>query len=127
MSLMARFDRKIFVPDRIVLIFIMTTTTPTLLRKLRIRNVEMKAMNAVSLSDKLIVSFAVVSKDVRSSVMGPYPAAVTTVTTCSQIHASYHCLSLDAVCNYIARRQIMRLEETSNYIHSQDPHQVPCL
>ena len=71
MSLMARFDRKIFVTVRNVLILIMTTTTLTLLRKLRIRNVEMKAMNAVSLSDKLIVSFAVVSKDVCSSVMGP--------------------------------------------------------
>ena len=71
MSLMARFDRKIFVTVRNVLIFNMTTTTLTLLRKLRMRNVEMKAMNAVSLSDKLIVSFGVVSKDVCSSVMGP--------------------------------------------------------
>ena len=71
MSLMARFDRKIFVTVRNVLIINMTTTTLTLLRKLRIRNVEMKAMNAVSLSDKLIVSFGVVSKDVCSSVMGP--------------------------------------------------------
>ena len=79
MSLTARFDRKIFVTVRNVLIFIMTTTTLMLLKKLRMRNVEMKAMNAASLSDKLIVSFAVVSKDVCSSVMSPETAVATTL------------------------------------------------
>ena len=60
-SLTARFVRNIFVTVRNVLIFIMTTKTLTLLRKLRMINVEMKAMNAVSLSDKLIVLFALVT------------------------------------------------------------------
>ena len=60
MSLTARFVRNIFVTVRIVLIFIMMTTTHTLLRKLRMINVDMKTMNAASLSDKLIVLHAVV-------------------------------------------------------------------
>ena len=62
MSLTARFVRNIFVTVRIVLIFIMTTTTHTLLRKLRMINVDMKTMKAASLSDKLIVLFVVVSQ-----------------------------------------------------------------
>ena len=81
MSLTARFVRNMFVTVRIFLIFIMTTTTHTLLRKLRMINVEMKAMNATSLSDKLIMSFVMISQiHVCLSVMVPlYPSVSTTV------------------------------------------------
>ena len=80
MSLTARFDRKIFVTVRILLIFIMTTTTHTLLRKLIMRNVEMKAIKAASLSDTLIVSI----KEIR--VFFPAEFLLRYITVCHSIN-----------------------------------------
>ena len=55
MSLMARFDRKIFVTVLIVLIFMMTNNTLTLLRKLRTIKVEIKAVNVAAPAVKLMI------------------------------------------------------------------------
>lgn len=62
MSLMVRFVRYIFVTIRNVLIFIMATTTHTLLRKIKNEKSRDEARNAASLFDNLIVLFAVISQ-----------------------------------------------------------------